>query len=134
MIQIVTAKYNPQTHESPAFWNCWLELTQGDESYSLPATAPGNMAEGDLLVHFEAGEARLWRIAQEKAHPGGLYQVRKDFEALADKAAAEVAWLEETIPQIETMTLEELRGVLKRLARENAETIRAWRYVIRRLK
>jgi hypothetical protein len=60
-------------------------------------------------------------------------QQRVDFEALADKAAAEIAWLEATIPLIETMTLEELRAVLKRLARENAETLRAWRYVIRRL-
>jgi hypothetical protein len=61
-------------------------------------------------------------------------QQRIDFEALAEKATAEIAWLEETIPLIEAMSLEELRGVLKRLARENAETIRAWRYVIRRLK
>jgi len=61
-------------------------------------------------------------------------QQRVDFEVLAAKAAAEIAWLEETMPLIETMTLEELRGVLKRVARENMETIRAWRYVIRRLK
>jgi hypothetical protein len=61
-------------------------------------------------------------------------QQRLDFEALADKAAAEIAWLEATIPLIDTMTLEELRAVLKRVARENMETIRAWRYVIRRLK
>lgn len=61
-------------------------------------------------------------------------QQRVDFEALADKAAAEIAWLEETIPLIDDMTLEELRSVLKRVARENMETIRAWGYVIRRLK
>jgi len=30
--------------------------------------------------------------------------------------------------------MEELRTVLERVARENMETIRAWRYVIRRLK
>jgi hypothetical protein len=61
-------------------------------------------------------------------------QQRVDFEAPADKAAAEIAWLEETIPAIDEMTLEELRATLKRLARENAETLRAWRYVFRRLK
>jgi hypothetical protein len=55
-------------------------------------------------------------------------------DGLLGNSHTEVAWLEETIPQIETMTLEELRGVLKRLARENMECIRAWRYVIRRLK
>lgn len=61
-------------------------------------------------------------------------QARVDLDALADKAATEIAWLEETIPAIDGMTLEELRSVLKRVARENAETLRAWRYVIRRLK
>jgi len=29
--------------------------------------------------------------------------------------------------------LEELRGVLKRVTQENLETIKAWRYVLRRL-
>lgn len=60
-------------------------------------------------------------------------EARARFDELAEKAAAEIAWLEETIPQIDTMTAAEVRAVVKRLARENMETIRAWRYVFRRL-
>lgn len=65
------------------------------------------------------------------------YQVfvnsRVDFDALEDKATNEIAWLEENISLIDTMTVEELRGVAKRLCQENLEQIKAWRYVIRRL-
>jgi hypothetical protein len=50
-----------------------------------------------------------------------------DFEALAAKAAAEIAWLEETTPTIDD-------PVLRRIAQENREMLKAWRYVIRRLK
>ena len=122
-IQIITAEWIPQEDDILAFWSCWLELTLGDESYSLPTSAPGDLAEGDLLGFFEPKEDELWYVAQQKQYPGDLYQVRKDFEALADKADAEIVWLEETISQIDTMTLEELRGVLKRVAQENLETI-----------
>lgn len=130
MIQIISAEF---VDESPSFWNCWLELTQGDESYSLPATAPGEIAESELLAHFGADEASLWQTAQRKQYPGGVYQGRKDFESFAARATTEIGWLEETIPAIDTMTAAQVRDVVKRLAQENLEMIRAWRYVIRRL-
>jgi len=60
-------------------------------------------------------------------------QSKLDFDALADKANAEIDWLETNIPLVDDMTLEELRAFLKRVARENQETIRAWRYLFRRL-
>jgi len=58
---------------------------------------------------------------------------RIDFDGLADQASAEIAWLSATIPQIETMTIEDLRGVLLRLTRENLKQIKAWRYLFGRL-
>ena len=60
-------------------------------------------------------------------------QQRLDFEALADKATAEIEWLDETIPNIQTMTGAEVRDVVHRLAREQREELRAWRYIFRRL-
>jgi hypothetical protein len=60
-------------------------------------------------------------------------QTRVDFDALAGKAANEIAWLEATIPGIGQMTAAQVRDVVARLARENLEMIRAWRYVLRRL-
>lgn len=60
-------------------------------------------------------------------------QSRIDFDALADKAATEVEWLNETIPLIPTMTGAEVRDVVHRIAKEQREELRAWRYVFRRL-
>ena len=62
-----------------------------------------------------------------------LANSRVDFDALADKADNEVDWLETAIPQIETATLDQLRTLLQRLARQNLEQIKAWRYLFRRL-
>jgi hypothetical protein len=49
-----------------------------------------------------------------------------DFEALAELAEAEIAWLVETIPTIAD-------PIVRRIAQENLRMIRAWRYVFRRL-
>lgn len=57
-----------------------------------------------------------------------------DFEVLAGEIVAEVQWLDDTIPQIDAMTVAEVRAVVKRLAQENKRMLKAWRYVIRRLK
>jgi len=62
-----------------------------------------------------------------------LANLRIDFDALADKADNEVAWLEAAIPQIETANLDELRMLLSRLMRQNTVMIKAWRYIVRRL-
>lgn len=62
-----------------------------------------------------------------------MIQKRIDYDALADQADAEIDWLDAMIPQITTMNLEELRGVLLRMARQNRKTIKAWRYLFRRL-
>lgn len=60
-------------------------------------------------------------------------QSRIDLVALADKADAEIEWLNETIPNIPTMTGAEVREVVLRIAREQREELRAWRYIFRRL-
>lgn len=57
-------------------------------------------------------------------------QARIDAGALLSQLAAELDWLDETIPAIESMTLAELRAVLKRLAQENRKQLAAWRYVL----
>jgi len=69
----------------------------------------------------------------DNAEWAALMQTRLDFGALADQADAEVSWLEDVIPQINTMTQEELRWVILRVAQENLRQIRAWRYLFRKL-
>lgn len=60
-------------------------------------------------------------------------QQRRDFEDLESQVMAEIQWLSEIIPGIDTMTATEVRDVVKRLAKQNRQMIKAWRYVIRRL-
>lgn len=55
-------------------WYCWLQLTQGPDSWMLPATAPGTLALADLQAHFDAQEADLWRVAQEKRYPVDVWE------------------------------------------------------------
>lgn len=58
---------------------------------------------------------------------------RADFDNLADRADNEIEWLGDVIPQIDDMTIEQLRGVLKHLVRLVRFQIKAWRYVFRHL-
>lgn len=53
------------------------------------------------------------------------------FDAMEAQAAAEIAWLEATIPTIGVAGLAEARTVLERLAEQNLLSIRAWRYLWR---
>jgi hypothetical protein len=46
----------------------------------------------------------------------------------------EIAWLETTIPGVDTMTAAQVRAVVKRLAQENLSILKLLRYVYRRLE
>ena len=61
-----------------------------------------------------------------------LSHARLDFDRLSTLADDELAWLEAIEPQVETMDLTQLRGVLRRLVSENIYQIRAWRYLFKR--
>lgn len=50
---------------------CWLELSNGAETYFLPANAPADVV--DLATHFQAREKELWQIAKEKAYAPDIY-------------------------------------------------------------
>lgn len=73
MIEILQAEFL-EDFETGAYWACWLAITQASESWMLPATAPGTLAEGDLQAHFEAQEATLWPLAQAKGYVVDLYE------------------------------------------------------------
>lgn len=87
--------------------------------------------EGNLQAILEANEARLLAAAQAAGEPVDSGEV--DFADFVDRATSEIAWLEATIPNIDTMTAAEVRAVVKRLAQENVEVIRSLRYLARRL-
>lgn len=84
MIEIVDTEQIEQL--DILIWSCWLEISQGPEAYMLPATAPGELAEGDLQAYFDGREAELWAVAQEKQYPVDLFervQVKRVLKAFA---------------------------------------------------
>jgi len=54
--------------ETGPLWAVTLAITDGMDTYALPATAPGSLTEGQLQAHFDAREPQLWMLAQKKAY------------------------------------------------------------------
>lgn len=50
-------------------WSCELWVTQAGTTYALPATAPGELLQSELLAYFETREAQLWQEAQVGNQP-----------------------------------------------------------------
>ena len=46
--------------------SCWLELTDGKQTFYLPATAPGDTPE--LEKYFQTQAEELWEIAKKKRY------------------------------------------------------------------
>lgn len=126
----------------------WLIVRKSDSAvigtaYQLP---PARAWDPDIfevkewlgpepVIHDPDADPPVYSYDPTLADPdyAAFKQARQRFDELANQANSEIVWLEDTIPQINTMTIEEVRDVVKRLARENLETLRAWRYVLRRL-
>lgn len=73
MIEIIHAELTTNELVGP-FWVCWLQLSQGPDTWLLPTTAPGTLALAELQAHFDAQEAELWRVAQEKRYPVDVWE------------------------------------------------------------
>ena len=65
-IEIVDKEFIEDLELGISYWASLLEITQLAEAFLLPANAPGTLAEGDLQSHFDAKEAELFALAQEK--------------------------------------------------------------------
>jgi len=61
------------TEEGRRRWRVELEITQGGQTWALPATAPGELLKSELLVYFGAREGKLWRIADQKKYPPDVF-------------------------------------------------------------
>jgi len=62
MIEIIHAE------KAEDYWTCWLQITRDEDSWMLPATAPGTRGEEELQIYFDAQEDELWKVAQEKQY------------------------------------------------------------------
>lgn len=58
---------------------------------------------------------------------------RWDFRDLKAKAANELDWLDTTIPLIDSMNGAQVRDVVKRLAQENRQIIRAFKHLFNKI-
>jgi hypothetical protein len=67
MIEILTQQ-RVEDGVGPAYWSCWLWLSEAGEEWALPATAPGDLLEGKLLAWFEGRAGELWKVAREKRY------------------------------------------------------------------
>lgn len=75
MIEILQSKLTTEvTEKETNYWACWLQLTQGDESWMLPITAPGELEKIELQTYFEMQEFRLWQMAYESQYPHDFYE------------------------------------------------------------
>ena len=102
--------------EGRKYWACWLQITQDEESYFLPATAPGTLAEEELQVYFDAHEDELWSVAQNKGYePDILKQVpsRRLLKALALVILDELNFIRENPGFHEAITVDEMIAAVK---------------------
>jgi len=114
----------------------WLIIRDSDSTvegtnYNCMPPAPW----GHTVVEWHGAEPGIGDRDPTLDNPAwsALTNAHVDFDELADLANSEVAWLENVIPQIATMDMENLRTVLQRLAQENLRQIKAWHYLFRRL-
>lgn len=62
----ILTKEELHLEDIPDAWSCWLELSDGQDTLYLPATAP--IGTKDLAAYFRAQADRLWQIAVEKSY------------------------------------------------------------------
>lgn len=73
-IEIIDTKKFTDEEINQQYWHCELEITQGTQTWALPATAPGTLSKAGLQAYFDAREAELWRMAQAKQYPADVYE------------------------------------------------------------
>jgi len=113
-----------------ALWHLQIGGVAGDGRYRL---ARFSVETADPQQWMLDNQTEV-QVAIDVGQHDPVRETRPDFDELGDKADAEVNWLGTMIPNIDTMIGEEVRDVVKRLAQENLQTIKAWRYILRRLK
>lgn len=131
MIELITKPQKTETPGAGERWQCDLYITKNGTTLYLPATAPGELQEGELQPYFEAREDWLWVIAEEKQYPA--YQDRIDLRDFWNDLDDELGYLAATIPTIDNMTLTELRAAFKRSERRDERLLKALRYMMKKV-
>jgi hypothetical protein len=121
----------------------WLVVRDG-RVISAQHNNPGEVAGHEVfewfgpfevycIEHTTPERVTIPEVAGLDPRPPGYDTGRDKFDDLGNQAQSEIDYLDATIPNIDTMSQAEIVVVVKRLAQENRQMLRAWRYVINRL-
>lgn len=115
MIEIIDVELVSNEEIGTTTWACWLEISQDGRTWMLPATAPGNLLEGELQAHFGGQESELWRVADEKQYVPNIYGLLEPgciLEAFVEVMLDEINILRGE-QGLEPRTIEQLRQAIK---------------------
>lgn len=118
-----------QDDVTPAIWHFKLGGIAQDGLYRLADLSRETTSPADWLA---ANQAEAQALIDAGVYHEELVQ-RLDLKALGEQVAAELAYLDTTIANIDTYTAAQVRDVVKRLCQEQRAELRAWRYVVKRL-
>lgn len=119
--------------ETPNRW--WFQLVGQHSSDSTIRLARVDMvlSANETPQDWLAANLAAAQILLDAGDVNEVVTNRWNFADLKQKAINELAYLDTTIPQIDTMTSVQVRDVVKRLAQENRQIIKAFRYLFDRL-
>jgi hypothetical protein len=133
MIEILSV----QSHTEPLTGETFrhVEIIISDNGNAYLWAVGGLPAEGDLQAILDAREVELLQAASNtgQANTPELTE-RRDFSGLEQDINNELVWIGDTLATIDTMTQAQVRNVIKRILQEQQRELKAWRYVIRRLR
>lgn len=105
-----------------------LYLAMGDISGLMPAEIK-TLAQSRANTDLGSDGSILPNVRQDIVSIGSGV----DLTDIIDQGENEIAYLDSTIPNIDTMTAVQVRDVVKRLAQENRQIIKALLYLARHL-
>lgn len=123
----------------------WIVINTAGDVVSVQENEPPDQPGHEKVEWYGQIE---WVVDHVIEHPDGTqhpvlrgvdprpvgYEAHRDkMTDLQTAASSELDYLDTTIPTIDTMTDVQVRDVVKRLAQENRQMIRAWQYVLNRL-
>lgn len=123
----------------------WLIIRDSDSAVigTLSVRPPAGVYGSGVTLKEWAGDephpydplTDTWSTDPTLADPGyaDFEQSGVDFLALRAQAATEITWLDTNIPLVDIADLADLRVYLERVMRQNRQTIKAWRYIAKRL-
>lgn len=118
---------------TPNLWHIKIGGTATDGNYRLADTSQTlttNQTPQDWLDNNAVAAQALI----DTGVVNETFNQRRDFGDLDKQAQAEINYLNGVIDTIDSMNAAQVRGVVKRLCRQNLRLVKAFRFVVRKLQ